>query len=85
MKSPYNFLENIEIFSKNMLLKIHMKVKSEKLKSGSELKVQVLHLMISSSRLSFLETLSMWKNILVMIILFYAKRLDNGEVPVLLK
>lgn len=39
MKSPYNFLENIEIFSKNMLLKIHMKVKTEKLKSGSELKV----------------------------------------------
>lgn len=39
MKSPYNFLENIEIFSKNMLLKIHMKVKSEKLKFGSELKV----------------------------------------------
>lgn len=39
MKSPYNFLENIEIFSKNMLLKIHMKVKSEKLQSGSELKV----------------------------------------------
>lgn len=39
MKSPYNFLENIEIFSKNMLLKIYMKVKSEKLKSGSELKV----------------------------------------------
>lgn len=39
MKLLYNFLENIEIFSKNMFLKIYMKVKFEKFKFGLELMV----------------------------------------------